>query len=49
MSIRETFGIIGDGLPVVNVDLKAGREPERKKALVDGIADLLGEMLGLKP
>ena len=42
VSIREAFGIIGDGLPVVDVDLRPGREPERKKALVDGIADLLG-------
>lgn len=49
VSIREAFGIIGDGLPVVDVDLRPGREPERKKALVDGIAELLAETLGIKP
>ena len=34
VSIREAFGIIGDGLPVIEVDLRPGREPERKKGLV---------------
>ena len=31
VSIREAFGVIGDGLPVIDVDLRPGREPERKK------------------
>ena len=43
VSIREAFGIIGDGLPVIDVDLRPGREPERKKGLVDGIAEVLNE------
>ena len=48
VSIREAFGVIGDGLPVVDIDLRPGREPERKKALVDGIAALLDKILGVK-
>ena len=45
VSIRESFGIIGDGLPVVDVDLRPGREPERKKGLVDGISSVLKDIL----
>lgn len=48
VSIREAFGIIRDGLPIVDVDLGPGRKTERKKDLVDGIADLLGQTLGIK-
>tara|TARA_B100001029_G_scaffold152436_1_gene135474 strand:- start:174 stop:578 length:405 start_codon:yes stop_codon:yes gene_type:complete len=48
VSIREAFGIIGDGLPVIDVDLRPGREPERKKGLVDGIAEVLNETMGVK-
>ena len=49
VSIRESFGIIGDGLPVVDVDLRPGREPERKKGLVDGISSVLKEILNIDP
>jgi phenylpyruvate tautomerase PptA (4-oxalocrotonate tautomerase family) len=49
VAIREVFGEIGDGLPLVEVDLRPGREPARKKALVDAIADVLNEELGIKP
>ena len=49
VSIREAFGYIGDGLPVIDVDLRPGREPERKKKLVDGIADVLKEILDIDP
>ena len=48
VSIREAYGIIGDGLPVIDVDLRPGREPERKKGLVDGIAEVLNETMGIK-
>ena len=41
VAVREVFGEIGDGLPLVTVDLRPGREVERKKALVDAIAALL--------
>lgn len=41
VAVREAFGEIGDGLPLVTVDLRPGREPARKKALVDAIAAIL--------
>jgi phenylpyruvate tautomerase PptA (4-oxalocrotonate tautomerase family) len=41
VAIREVFGEIGDGVPLATVDLRPGREPERKKALVDALAGLL--------
>ena len=47
VAVREVFGEIGDGLPLVTVDLRPGREPERKKALVDAIAAILDRELGI--
>ena len=41
VAVREVFGAIGDGVPLVTVDLRPGREAERKKALVDAIAAIL--------
>jgi phenylpyruvate tautomerase PptA (4-oxalocrotonate tautomerase family) len=41
VGVREVCGEIGDGLPLIEVDLRPGREPERKKALVDAIAAVL--------
>ena len=41
VAVREVFGEIGDGVPLITVDLRPGREAERKKALVDAIAGLL--------
>ncbi|MEE8351262.1 MAG: tautomerase family protein [Rhodospirillales bacterium] len=49
VGIREVFGVIGDGVPLVTVDLRPGREPERKKALVDAIAAILKTELGVAP
>ena len=40
VSIREAFGFIGDGLPVIDVDLRPGRDVE-EKGLVDGISEVL--------
>ena len=34
VSIREAFGYIGDGLPVIDVDLSPGRDTRRKKRLL---------------
>ncbi len=48
VAVREVFGEIGDGLPLVTVDLRAGREAERKKALVDAIAALLKRELNVE-
>jgi len=41
VAVTEVYGEIGDGLPLVTVDLRPGREADRKKALVDRIAALL--------
>lgn len=49
VAISEAFGEIGDGLPLATVDLRPGREPERKKALVDAIAATLKDELGVEP
>jgi len=49
VAIREVFGDIGDGIPLVTVDLRPGREAERKKALADAIAALLKVELGVEP
>ena len=48
VSIRGVYGTIGDGLPVIEVDLRPGREPKSKKGLVDGIAEVLNETMGVK-
>ena len=47
VSIREAFGNIGDGLQVIDVDLRPGRDARRKKALVDGISEVLQETLNI--
>ena len=49
VAVREAFGEIDDGLPLVTVDLRPGREAERKKALVDAIAAILRAQLGVDP
>ena len=47
VSIREAFGFTGDGLPVIDVDLRPGRDTRRKKALVDGISKVLKDTLNI--
>ncbi len=47
VAIREVFGEIGDGVPVVTVDLRPGREQERKAALAQAIAEALGATVGI--
>ena len=49
VAIREVFGEIGDGIPLVTVDLRPGREADRKKALTDAIAALLKAELNVEP
>ena len=46
-SIREAFGYIGDGLPVIDVHLRPGRDATRKQALVEGISEVLKETLNI--
>ena len=43
----EVVAEIGDGVPLVEIDLRPGREPERKKALVDAIAEILNDTMGV--
>ena len=47
VAVREVVAEIGDGVPLVEIDLRPGREPERKKALVDAIAGILNETMGV--
>ena len=49
VAVREVVAEIGDGVPLVEIDLRPGREPARKKALVDAIAEILNETLGVDP
>ncbi|MGI9521810.1 MAG: tautomerase family protein [Hyphomicrobiaceae bacterium] len=49
VAVREVFAVLGDGLPLVTVDLRPGREVERKKALVDSIANIMQSELGSDP
>jgi len=49
VAVREVFGNIGDGVPLITVDLRPGREPERKAALADALANLLKTELGVEP
>ena len=46
VSITEAFGVIGDGLPVIDVDLRPGGNL-KAKGLVDGIAEVLNETMGV--
>lgn len=48
VAIREVFGEIGDGVPVVTVDLRPGREQERKAALAESIGRSLEAVLGIE-
>jgi len=48
VAVREVFGEIGDGVPLITVDLRPGREAERKKALTDAIATLLNVELNVE-
>ncbi|MEP2892491.1 tautomerase family protein [Tateyamaria sp.] len=49
VGVREVFGELGDGLPLVTVDLRPGRDAGRKKALTDAIAALLQQELNSDP
>ena len=47
VAVREVVAEIGDGVPLVEIDLRPGREPERKEALVDAIAEILNDTMGV--
>jgi len=48
VAVREVFAEIGDGVPLITVDLRPGREAERKKALSDALATLLNKELNVE-
>lgn len=48
VAVREVYGEIGDGVPVVTVDLRPGREHERKEALAHAIGAALKETMGIE-
>ena len=47
VAVREVIGEIGDGVPLVEIDLRPGREAERKQALADAIAGILNDTMGV--
>lgn len=49
VAIHDVHAEIGDGAPVVTVDLRPGREASRKKALTNAIAEVLGKIAGIAP
>ena len=48
VAIREVFAKAGDGAPTVTVDLRPGRETERKDALARAIAATFTEAAGIE-
>lgn len=49
VAVSEVFAELGDGVPLVAVDLRPGRDAGRKKALTDAIAAILQVELGSDP
>ena len=49
VAVREVVAEIGDGVPLVEIDLRPGREPPRKQALADAIAEVLDRAMGVRP
>ncbi len=47
VAVREVVAEIGDGLPLVEIDLRPGREAARKKALADAISEILNDTMGV--
>jgi phenylpyruvate tautomerase PptA (4-oxalocrotonate tautomerase family) len=49
VAVTEVFAELGDGVPLVTVDLRPGRDAARKKALTDAIATILQVELNSDP
>lgn len=47
VAIRDVYAEIGDGAPSVTVDLRPGRETERKAALAEFIGEAFAKTLGV--
>jgi phenylpyruvate tautomerase PptA (4-oxalocrotonate tautomerase family) len=48
VSVRESYGHVGDGLPTVTVDTRPGRKPEQKLELARRICDVFESALGTR-
>jgi phenylpyruvate tautomerase PptA (4-oxalocrotonate tautomerase family) len=49
IAIRDVYAEFGDGAPTVTVDLRPGRETERKQELAHALAQALSDSLGSRP
>ncbi len=49
VAIRDVFAPVGDGAPSVTVDLRPGRETERKDLLAAAISGAFAEAAGIDP
>lgn len=49
IAIRDVYAELGDGAPTVTVDLRPGRETERKAQLATALAQALSDALGSRP
>lgn len=49
ISIRDAYAEVGDGAPLVTVDLRPGREAARKVRLVESLSTVFSEVLGARP
>jgi len=47
--VSEAIGKIGDGLPFVLVDMRPGREQERKEAFATFVSECIGNELEIDP
>lgn len=47
VGVREVFARVGDGVPTVTVDLRPGREADRKPALAQALADSVASVAGI--
>lgn len=48
VSVRESYGFLGDGLPTVTIDTRPGRKPEQKTRLAHRICDVFESTLGTR-
>jgi phenylpyruvate tautomerase PptA (4-oxalocrotonate tautomerase family) len=49
IAIRDAYAEFGDGAPLITVDLRPGRETERKAALAESLSKAFTEALGNRP
>lgn len=49
IAIRDVYAELGDGAPTVSVDLRPGRETERKVALAQAISKAFSDTIGSRP